>query len=114
MTQILGCFLTNNTKENFGLVFVWLLISWLGLNNSAPTCILIHWKSTHITSFCLHSNHMFITLISVMCWLMQATAEANNLAAVASAKDQYYKNMEKVSMWLGITLIYLVSMKKSV
>uniref|UniRef100_A0AAR2IY28 GB1/RHD3-type G domain-containing protein n=1 Tax=Pygocentrus nattereri TaxID=42514 RepID=A0AAR2IY28_PYGNA len=25
-----------------------------------------------------------------------ATAEANNLAAVASAKDQYYKNMEKV------------------
>lgn len=27
----------------------------------------------------------------------QATAEANNLAAVATAKDQYYKNMEKVS-----------------
>lgn len=27
----------------------------------------------------------------------QATAEANNLAAVAAAKDQYYKNMEKVS-----------------
>lgn len=26
----------------------------------------------------------------------QATAEANNLAAVAAAKDQYYKNMEKV------------------
>lgn len=26
----------------------------------------------------------------------QATAEANNLAAVATAKDQYYKNMEKV------------------
>lgn len=34
---------------------------------------------------------------------MQATAEANNLAAVASAKDQYYKNMEKVRMWLRIT-----------
>lgn len=31
-----------------------------------------------------------------MFWLIQATAEANNLAAVASAKDQYYKNMEKV------------------
>uniref|UniRef100_A0A8C1AUB2 Atlastin 3 n=1 Tax=Cyprinus carpio carpio TaxID=630221 RepID=A0A8C1AUB2_CYPCA len=27
---------------------------------------------------------------------IHATAEANNLAAVASAKDQYYKNMEKV------------------
>ncbi|KAJ8281878.1 hypothetical protein COCON_G00043970 [Conger conger] len=28
--------------------------------------------------------------------MLQATAEANNLAAVAAAKDQYYKNMEKV------------------
>uniref|UniRef100_A0A671UN18 Atlastin 3 n=1 Tax=Sparus aurata TaxID=8175 RepID=A0A671UN18_SPAAU len=28
--------------------------------------------------------------------MLMATAEANNLAAVASAKDQYYKNMEKV------------------
>uniref|UniRef100_A0AAR2LPZ1 GB1/RHD3-type G domain-containing protein n=1 Tax=Pygocentrus nattereri TaxID=42514 RepID=A0AAR2LPZ1_PYGNA len=28
--------------------------------------------------------------------MLLATAEANNLAAVASAKDQYYKNMEKV------------------
>ncbi|KAG7260002.1 hypothetical protein CRUP_020749, partial [Coryphaenoides rupestris] len=28
--------------------------------------------------------------------MLQATAEANNLAAVATAKDQYYKNMEKV------------------
>uniref|UniRef100_A0A672Q5R4 Atlastin-3-like n=1 Tax=Sinocyclocheilus grahami TaxID=75366 RepID=A0A672Q5R4_SINGR len=28
--------------------------------------------------------------------MLQATAEANNLAAVASSKDQYYKNMEKV------------------
>uniref|UniRef100_A0A8C8FKC1 GB1/RHD3-type G domain-containing protein n=1 Tax=Oncorhynchus tshawytscha TaxID=74940 RepID=A0A8C8FKC1_ONCTS len=28
--------------------------------------------------------------------MLQATAEANNLAAVAGAKDQYYKNMEKV------------------
>uniref|UniRef100_A0A4W4GXD7 GB1/RHD3-type G domain-containing protein n=1 Tax=Electrophorus electricus TaxID=8005 RepID=A0A4W4GXD7_ELEEL len=28
--------------------------------------------------------------------MLQATAEANNLAAVASAKDQYYKNMEKI------------------
>lgn len=28
----------------------------------------------------------------------QATAEANNLAAVAAAKDQYYKAMEKVSL----------------
>lgn len=27
----------------------------------------------------------------------QATAEANNLAAVATAKDQYSKNMERVS-----------------
>lgn len=27
----------------------------------------------------------------------QATAEANNLAAVAAAKDQYSKSMEKVS-----------------
>lgn len=29
----------------------------------------------------------------------QATAEANNLAAVATAKDQYNKNMEKVSLF---------------
>ncbi|KAI7802011.1 atlastin-3 [Triplophysa rosa] len=28
--------------------------------------------------------------------MLEATAEANNLAAVAAAKDQYYKNMEKV------------------
>jgi hypothetical protein len=28
----------------------------------------------------------------------KATAEANNLAAVAAAKDQYYKNMEKVGL----------------
>uniref|UniRef100_A0A673YXH4 Atlastin 3 n=1 Tax=Salmo trutta TaxID=8032 RepID=A0A673YXH4_SALTR len=28
--------------------------------------------------------------------MLLATAEANNLAAVAAAKDQYYKNMEKV------------------
>lgn len=28
--------------------------------------------------------------------MLEATAEANNLAAVASAKDQYYRNMEKV------------------
>lgn len=28
--------------------------------------------------------------------MLMATAEANNLAAVANAKDQYYKNMEKV------------------
>ncbi|XP_073710289.1 atlastin-3 [Misgurnus anguillicaudatus] len=28
--------------------------------------------------------------------MLEATAEANNLAAVATAKDQYYKNMEKV------------------
>lgn len=28
--------------------------------------------------------------------MLQATAEANNLTAVASAKDQYYKNMEKI------------------
>ncbi|XP_076015750.1 atlastin-3-like [Genypterus blacodes] len=28
--------------------------------------------------------------------MLQATAEANNLAAVAAAKDQYYKDMEKV------------------
>uniref|UniRef100_A0A669EE59 Atlastin 3 n=1 Tax=Oreochromis niloticus TaxID=8128 RepID=A0A669EE59_ORENI len=28
--------------------------------------------------------------------MLMATAEANNLAAVASAKDQYYRNMEKV------------------
>ncbi|XP_059919050.1 atlastin-3, partial [Gadus macrocephalus] len=28
--------------------------------------------------------------------MLQATAEANNLAAVATAKDQYYKNMERV------------------
>ncbi|XP_035264957.1 atlastin-3 [Anguilla anguilla] len=28
--------------------------------------------------------------------MLQATAEANNLAAVAAAKDLYYKNMEKV------------------
>lgn len=43
---------------------------------------------------------------------MQATAEANNLAAVASAKDQYYKNMEKVGMQLGISSLHLVSIKK--
>lgn len=42
---------------------------------------------------------------------MQATAEANNLAAVASAKDQYYNNMEKVGMWHGIISLFLVSMK---
>ncbi|XP_069027128.1 atlastin-3 [Embiotoca jacksoni] len=28
--------------------------------------------------------------------MLMATAEANNLAAVATAKDQYYKNMEKI------------------
>ncbi|XP_053486733.1 atlastin-3 [Ictalurus furcatus] len=28
--------------------------------------------------------------------MLQATAEANNLTAVASAKDQYYRNMEKI------------------
>lgn len=37
-------------------------------------------------------------LLMIVLFLMfpQATAEANNLAAVATAKDQYYKNMEKV------------------
>ena len=30
----------------------------------------------------------------------KATAEANNLAAVATAKDQYYKNMERVGQSL--------------
>lgn len=35
-------------------------------------------------------------LIYVVFLFHQATAEANNLAAVAAAKDQYYKNMEKV------------------
>ena len=29
----------------------------------------------------------------------QATAEANNLAAVATAKDLYVKEMEEVSLW---------------
>lgn len=43
---------------------------------------------------------------------MQATAEANNLTAVASAKDQYYKNMEKVGVWLGVGSLHLVSIKK--
>lgn len=37
-------------------------------------------------------------VVELMFWLIQATAEANNLAAVASAKDQYYKNMEKVRL----------------
>lgn len=36
-------------------------------------------------------------MLTCVCLSHQATAEANNLAAVASAKDQYYKNMEKVS-----------------
>lgn len=43
---------------------------------------------------------------------MQATAEANNLTAVASAKDQYYKNMEKVGVRLGVGSLHLVSIKK--
>uniref|UniRef100_A0A6Q2YH52 GB1/RHD3-type G domain-containing protein n=1 Tax=Esox lucius TaxID=8010 RepID=A0A6Q2YH52_ESOLU len=30
--------------------------------------------------------------------MLMATAEANNLAAVAAAKDQYYRNMEKVGL----------------
>lgn len=34
--------------------------------------------------------------LSHACLSCQATAEANNLAAVATAKDQYYKSMEKV------------------
>lgn len=34
--------------------------------------------------------------LTFACFFHQATAEANNLAAVATAKDQYYKNMEKV------------------
>lgn len=36
-------------------------------------------------------------MLTCVCLSHQATAEANNLAAVAAAKDQYYKNMEKVS-----------------
>lgn len=39
----------------------------------------------------------------------QATAEANNLAAVAAAKDQYYKNMEKVSSWKLMFVSYVTS-----
>lgn len=34
-----------------------------------------------------------------MALIHQATAEANNLAAVATAKDQYNKHMEKVSLF---------------
>lgn len=43
-------------------------------------------------------NCLFSTPIHLTCACLshQATAEANNLAAVATAKDQYYKNMEKV------------------
>lgn len=96
----------------YGLFHIELLVSWLSLNEFATTCRFIHWNLTHITSFCLRCRHMFRIVINLICWLMQATAEANNLAAVASAKDQYYKNMEKVGMWLGIGSLRLVSIKK--
>ncbi len=43
-----------------------------------------------------------------MFWLIQATAEANNLAAVASAKDQYYKNMEKVRLLPGMCYTLII------
>ncbi len=41
----------------------------------------------------------------MVCLCRQATAEANNLAAVAAAKDLYIKKMEEVS----VTLTYLSS-----
>lgn len=52
---------------------------------------------------------MFSTPIHLTCACLshQATAEANNLAAVATAKDQYYKNMEKVR-----SLTYVKNLKK--
>ena len=33
---------------------------------------------------------------------VQATAEANNLAAVANAKDSYVKEMEEVGLHIGL------------
>lgn len=41
---------------------------------------------------------VFFVFLKRTLFAHQATAEANNLAAVAAAKDQYYKNMEKVSL----------------
>lgn len=40
---------------------------------------------------------MLLTIIPMMLYILQATAEANNLAAVATAKDLYIREMEQVS-----------------
>lgn len=42
------------------------------------------------------SNSALPLLVNVLSFVTQATAEANNLAAVAGAKDMYNKNMEQV------------------
>lgn len=46
---------------------------------------------------------LFFCFLKRTLFAHQATAEANNLAAVAAAKDQYYKNMEKVSLVVSET-----------
>lgn len=38
-------------------------------------------------------------------WCFQATAEANNLAAVAGAKDLYNKSMEQVSTYPSLNTL---------
>mgnify|MGYP001549824063 CR=1 FL=1 len=38
--------------------------------------------------------------------MLQATAEANNLAAVANAKDQYQKEMEQVTLHFDIGMYF--------
>lgn len=44
----------------------------------------------------------------------KATAEANNLAAVAAAKDHYYKNMEKVGLFALLENPFCIFMTFSV
>lgn len=58
--------------------------------------------------FCLHvrlKSHVAIMFVSSS--TSQATAEANNLAAVAAAKDLYNKKMEEVSSTFSGLLFFI-------
>lgn len=48
---------------------------------------------------------MVIEDISNLIVVSQATAEANNLTAVAGAKDMYSKSMEQVTICLSFTVL---------
>lgn len=45
---------------------------------------------------------------AVEVFLLQATAEANNLSAVANAKDLYTKEMEKVQILILIVIVIIL------